>query len=63
MKHTLIVYNEFGESIFTMTGDDVPMLAGTAVIEMPEGMEVDRVDVETGDVILKKKGAAADGVS
>lgn len=53
MKHTFIVYDEFGKAVFTMTGDDVPMLAGTAVIEIPEGKEVSHVDVDTGEVFLK----------
>lgn len=53
MKHTMVVYNEFGEIIFSQTGVTVPMLAGTAVIEIPDGKEVSHVDVNTGEVFLK----------
>lgn len=53
MKHTMLVYDEFGKVIFSRTGVNVPMLAGTAVIEIPEGKEVSHVDVDTGEVFLK----------
>lgn len=57
--NTLIVYDEFGNVLFTQTGRNIPSLVGTAVMEVPAGKEVDRVNPETGEVILKDKEKTA----
>ena len=53
--NTLIIYDENGTVFFTTSGDDMPSSVGTAMIEVPDGKEVDYVDTKTGEVILKDK--------
>lgn len=57
--NTLIIYDETGAVIFSQTGRNIPSLVGTAVMEVPAGKEVDRVDPETGEVILKDREKTA----
>lgn len=54
--NTLVIYDETGAVLSTMAGEKYT-LVGTAVIEVPEGYEVDHVDIETGEVILAPKPA------
>lgn len=54
--NTLVIYDESGAVVATMTGN-YPDLIGTAVIEVPEGYEVSGVNTETGEVILAPKPA------
>lgn len=51
--HTLLVYDEIGNILFSETGRNPTSLVGTAVIEIPDGKEVSHVDVNTGEVFLK----------
>ena len=57
--NTLIIYDETGAVIFSQTGRNIPSLVGTAVMEVPAGKEVDRVNPETGEVILKDREKTA----
>lgn len=54
--NTLVLYDNTGMVIATMTGN-YPDLVGTAVIEVPSGYEISRVNTETGEVILTPKPA------
>lgn len=54
--NTFVIYDEHGNIILTQMGNgDFPKSVGIATIEVPEGKEVDHVNTETGEVILKDK--------
>jgi len=54
--NTLVIYDETGAVIGTMTGKEYGAV-GTAVVEVPDGYEVTGVNVETGEAILTDKAA------
>ena len=56
--NTLIIYDENGAVIATMSGGEHGTI-GTAVIEVPENMTVSHVNTATGEVILKARARTA----
>jgi len=56
--NTLVIYDESGVVIATMSGEEYGAV-GTAVIDVPDGKEVSHVNTDTGEVILKPRAKTA----